>query len=281
MVNSVEKEFVTMNRTRRPYVGITDFTNFEQVQRMTRVFQKHKHPASTRMLHVGVMMSYKTLHGIESKWSNVFPPKDTIAEIFGQAAHTDAKDLYYCLHYADYGFEARFDDLQKAVKYAGPRINALQLDMTWPHPATILNARISSSFDGQCPEFEEVILQIGTGALQQVDGDPVKLLRRLREYKGVVNRILFDRSMGRGLDLDAVGAVQFIREIKNEFPDLGLVVAGGLGPNTVNLIEPLLEEFPDISIDAQGKLRPSGNILDPIDWNMAETYLISALKLLK
>lgn len=54
---------------------------------------------------------------------------------------------------------------------------------------------------------------------------------------------------------------------------MALAVAGGLGPDTMELINPIAESFPDISIDAQGKLRPSGNALDPIDWNLAEKYL--------
>ncbi|MFA5934800.1 MAG: hypothetical protein WC827_02885 [Candidatus Paceibacterota bacterium] len=42
-----------------------------------------------------------------------------------------------------------------------------------------------------------------------------------------------------------------------------------------------LNEFPDVSIDAEGKLRPSGSALDPVDWDMAEKYIIEALKLFK
>jgi len=36
-----------------------------------------------------------------------------------------------------------------------------------------------------------------------------------------------------------------------------------------------------MSIDAQGQLRPSKSALDPIDWSMAEEYLIKALQVLK
>ncbi len=61
---------------------------------------------------------------------------------------------------------------------------------------------------------------------------------------------------------------------------MGIVVAGGLGPYTVRLVEPLLAEFPNISIDAQGQLRESGNALDPIDWDRAETYITRAVALL-
>ena len=79
--------------------------------------------------------------------------------------------------------------------------------------------------------------------------------------------------------MDSKCLILFTRAIKQRFPELGITVAGGLGPQTVCLAKPIIDEFPDLSIDAQGKLRPSGSALDPIDWNMAETYLTEALKL--
>lgn len=81
--------------------------------------------------------------------------------------------------------------------------------------------------------------------------------------------------------MDAKGLLPFARAVKRRFPQFGLVAAGGLGPDTMHLVEPLIKEFPDLSIDAQGKLRPSGSALDPIDWYMAGQYLIKALEMLE
>ena len=91
--------------------------------------------------------------------------------------------------------------------------------------------------------------------------------------------MLLDKSMGRGLGMDAVGLIPFAQAIRGRFPDLGLVAGGGLGPDSIGLVKPLVKEFPDLSIDAQGKLRPSGNALDPIDWDMAGAYLVNACQL--
>ena len=60
-----------------------------------------------------------------------------------------------------------------------------------------------------------------------------------------------------------------------------IVAAGGLGPETMHLVDPIVKEFPDVSIDAQGRLRPSESALDPVDWNTAGAYIIKALELLK
>lgn len=81
--------------------------------------------------------------------------------------------------------------------------------------------------------------------------------------------------------MDAEALIPFVRAIRQSFPCLGVTVAGGLGPDSMCLVEPLVRKFPGISIDARGKLRPSGNALDPIDWEMAEGYLSEASRLLK
>ncbi|MFA6554294.1 MAG: hypothetical protein WCS89_02185 [Candidatus Paceibacterota bacterium] len=253
-----------------PYIGITDFTNFEQVQRMLGIMHKQKPKDSRRQLHVGVMMSRKTLNNIETEWSKVFPPKEVIASIFGSG------ETYNCLHYADYKNKVWFSgDLSRAIGYGGIGINAVQLDMTWPDPGQIADAIHTSR------KQIEVILQIGRGAIEGANNNPAEIIQRLKDYEGVIHRVLLDKSMGRGICIDATGLIPFISAIKRQFPDLGITVAGGLNHETLFMIEPLIKMFPDLSIDAQGRLRPSGNPLDPIDWDIAEKYLSRALRLLK
>jgi len=255
----------------KPYIGITDFMTFEQVTRMLKVFMEHKKPTSKRQLHIGVMMSYKTLNNIETKWSKAFPAKETIDSIFKPAK---GNHLYYCLHYADYNNETSELDLANAIRYAS-FIDALQLDMIWPEP------RIIAGGINRSRRQPEVILQIGKNAIEETNSDPDEVVYRLEEYDGVIDRVLLDKSMGRGLSMDTTELIPFARAIKDRFHNLGLVFAGGLGPDTINLIEPIVKEFPDLSIDAQGRLRPSGNAIDPIDWDMASEYLIKALEILK
>jgi hypothetical protein len=255
-----------------PYIGITDFTNVSQVRRMLNVLWKHRKAGSKRMLHIGVMMSYKTLKEIDTKWSKAFPPKEKIKDIFWQ----NDPDVYNCLHYADYVHRSSFEtNLSRAIGYGGVYLHALQLDMVWPDPGGVAEAVHRSR------KMLQVILQINSVAIAECDNSPQQVVQALDNYDGVIHRVLIDRSMGRGLGMDAIGLLPYIHAIRECFPNLGITVAGGLGPDTMHLVEPLVKEFPDISIDAQGKLRPSGNALDPIDWDMAEKYLVSALHLLK
>jgi hypothetical protein len=253
-----------------PYIGITDFTNIEQVKAMLEVFWEHQKP-SFRMLHIGVMMSYKTLNNLETPFSKVFPAKETIADIFA----SDSNDIYNCLHYADYNAGPDFSaDLTRAIGYGGARLHAVQLDMIWPEPDQIAKAVDASG------KKIEVILQIGKRAFEEVNDNPRAMVDKLRIYDGIIHRVLLDRSMGRGIGMDARLLLPFAYLIRERFPKIGMGAAGGLGPKTMHLIEPLSRKIPDISADAQGQVRPSGSALDPVDWKMAADYLISGLSLL-
>ncbi len=255
----------------RPYIGITDFTSFEQVQAMLKIFQMHRTYRSKRLLHVGVMMSYKTLHGLDTKWSKAFPAKEHIASIFA------SKNVYNCLHYADYD---RCDpevwrSLARAITFGGTNIHAIQLDMPWPDPGQVAHGVHTSR------KKVEVILQVGEKALDAAGNDRDLVVRKLEDYEGIIHRVLLDKSGGKGKGMDAPFLLPFAQAIQERFPGIGLVAAGGLGPGKVDLVGPLAKEFPDISIDAQGKLRPSGNSLDPVDWSLAGAYFLEALQYLK
>src|SRR3989344_9383308 len=105
-----------------PYIGIVDFSSFEQVQSMLRVFNTHLPQGSNRKLHIGLMMSYKTLNGLPTKWLNVFPPKEEIADIFA------SDETYNCLHYADYAnYPELWKSLSGAIAYGGKGIQTSKL----------------------------------------------------------------------------------------------------------------------------------------------------------
>lgn len=255
----------------------------QEVEHMLNVFRKHRTEGSQRRLHIGVMMSFKTLYGYETKYTNAFPPKETLGQIFCPVGNPKSsiyleinKDLMHTLHYADYQkYPNIVKNLTDALAYAGPFVDALQLDMIWPDPHKVKEAIEVSG------KQIEVILQIGKNAIEDADNDPQEIVERLHFYQDCITYVLLDKSMGQGLGMNARELLPFARAIRKAYPNFGLVVAGGLGPETMHLVQPLIEEFPDISIDAQGRLRPSGSALDPIDWNMASQYLAEALSMME
>lgn len=253
-----------------PYIGITDFMNFGQVKRMQRIFKKHLTSDSQRKLHVGVMMSRKTLYELETKWANVFPPKEKIAKIFS------SRSTMNCLHYADYENDPKLgQSLARAISYGGRGINALQLDMIWPDPKKIAKGL---SF---CDHAIEVILQINTRSLEVVHNSPGGLVKKLKKYNGIIHRVLLDKSMGRGRWMSLTEMLKYINVLNQNLPQLGVGIAGGISPKNIFLLGAIANRYPHISIDAQGQLRPSGSTLDPIDWKIAQDYLVEALRYFK
>lgn len=256
-----------------PYIGITDFTSQKQVLEMAKIFLKYERSRSRR-LAVGVMMSYKTLNNIPSRWSEIFPAKERIVEIFGSRNPACVPGVVMnTIHYANYKHEGDLcDQLRRVAEYGGPNLHAIQLDMTWPNPREVYNFR--KYFPGV-----KIILQIGPQAFEQVGNDYAKIVHGLFVYGGSLEYVLLDKSAGKGKDLDSGSLLSLISFLSRR-NDLGIVVAGGLGPKTLQLLGDIPRLFPDVSIDAQGKLRPSGSNLDPIDWKMAGDYLKKALQIL-
>lgn len=239
------------------YIGITGFTKESEVRRMSEV-------SLGRQLMVGVMTSYKTLNKIPSRWAGIYPEATSLKDIF-----KDIPNVMNTLHYADYECVDFNSSVTKAISFCGPRLHAIQLDMIFPPEAAVENLKSQNL---------KVILQVNRSSLSLIDFDSRKLVERLKNYS--LDYVLLDLSGGQGKTLDAKVLRPYLSELRESRPDLGLAVAGGLGPATVHLLSDLAREFPGLSIDAESRLRSTGNAADPVDWNLAESYLIEAAKVL-
>ncbi len=261
---------MTTLSSRTPYIGVTDVPSFSRASDLYHHFLGSLRSGVHRSFHVGVMTSRKILLGEPTRWAAVYPQKEILAGILSHPL------TYNCVHYADYddlGVDEHLDaTLSCVADYAGARLDAIQLDMIWPNP------HLLARFKGvrEC----ELILQIGRKALDIVGDNATQLCARLRSYEGIVERLLLDMSGGEGREMQSERLLPYLRLIRDQLPDFSLGVAGGLGPYSLHLLEPILPEFPNISIDAQGQLRNSGNAMDPIDWWRAEKYLTEALRIL-
>src|SRR5258708_6108794 len=177
------------------------------------------------------------------------------------------------LHSADYEGVEIASSLELATEFAGPHLDALQLDMIWPHP------RLLAEYRENHPLIK-IVLQAGSNALAQVNNNPNLLASRLAAYGATIDYVLLDKSMGTGKGLDANFLQPFIAKIKNALPNLGIVIAGGLGPETMLLVQPLAAEFEDLSVDMQSGLRPTWNATHPIDIDRTERAVCVALEFL-
>lgn len=175
-----------------PYIGICDFPNREQALKTAEFFTElcATHNLN-RKLMVGVMMSFKTLTDQPSKWTEAWPKKEEVADIF-----IDHPAVLNTLHYADYNCQTSEWHLIQATRYGGPNLATIQLDMIWP-PDVIIK-RLRRSF----PHIE-IVLQINTMALEVVGNDPDILVVWLKRYGDLLDCVLLDKSHGKGVGMDA------------------------------------------------------------------------------
>jgi len=241
------------------YLGVCDVYSAEEARAMAdQLRSERKNP--NRKVMIGVMTHPAVLDdsspypeelrkGIRAE----FPSKEEMASGF-----TDDPDVLNTVHYADLygpngprkGQEAPnvFRNLGLVVEHGGEHLHAIQLDLTWPDFDEL------KRFKAEYPKIL-IILQVGKFALEEIGGDQEIAIDLLREYGDSIDYVLLDMSMGMGNSMEVDGLLPMLRTIRDQLPELGLAVAGGLGPDTVDLLEPIAREFPDISIDAQGQLK--------------------------
>lgn len=219
--------------------------------------------------------------------SEVFPAREQIADGF-----TDDPDVLNTVHYADlYGPEGPwksaqspdiFKHLELCIEFGGDNLHAIQLDVTWPDIDEL------KAFKEKHPDII-IILQVGVFSFQEADNDPQKVLERLQSYGDAIDYALLDTSMGKGKGMDSESLLGMLRLLQSSMPELGLAVAGGLGPDSLDILQPIADEFPNIAIDAQGRLKPDDSPRDskghvvatnPADLNLAEQYIRKSCQML-
>lgn len=183
----------------------------------------------------------------------IFPTRDEMATGF-----IDDPDVFNTVHYADlYGPNGPWKagespnlakNLELVTKYGGDHLHAIQLDLTWPEVDEL------KRFKDTHPDLE-IILQVGRNAFKEAGNNPQAVVAMLRAYGDAIDYALLDTSMGKGVAMEPQGLLPILRTIQQELPDLGLAVAGGMGPDTLDALRPVADEFPGISIDAQGNLK--------------------------
>lgn len=237
-----------MNK-KTPYIGITGFMNQEQVQNVLK--NRNTHPSIVgRRLMVGVLVSSKTLQGIQNKWPLRYPKMTDLGLIF-----TNDTDCLNLVHFSSDNPTNLFDDLMQITQFAGENLHGFQLNMAWPDKEHLLR------YKEKYPNAE-FVLQVGHEAFSQKGNDLTQIYQAVLGYGGAIDHILLDMSGGRGLDLDH----QKIGSLVSEFSPisyLGVGVAGGLSPENVQqkLLD-IVNQYPDISIDAEGKLQAAHGGLD-------------------
>lgn len=251
----------------KSYIGVTGFTTADQIDSSLEAFSAD----SPRALMAGVLASWKSLRGIpiHPRWAGQFPPRAELGGIFPKD-----RRLLRLVHYnTETGRESStLSDLFKIHNLVGTNLDGFQLNISWPSISQLDDYR---RVMGYTPT---IVLQIGQTAIDQVGGTLEGVVGRLYHYIGVVDGVLFDPSGGKGKAFDPRAALEFLRAISAEGWDMDMGVAGGLGPDSLDLLKPLLGEFPHINTDATGRLL---NDQGRLDRSRVKDYLTKSLLLFK
>ena len=232
-----------MEREKRkgPYVGITGFMSAEEV---ATVLANTNLSQSEKLLMVGVLGSLKTMKDLPNKWPNRYPKKDEISQIF-----LDDPRCLNLVHYATGEKESLADQLFQMVEIAGPNLHGFQLNVNWPDPKAL------DAFKNRYPE-KVIVFAASKNVFESVNNSPVELAARMKsEYEGLADYILLDPSGGHGIPFDADIARGYLEAFSKYESIFTLGAAGGLGPDTLDLVRPLIGDFPNLCIDAEGRLR--------------------------
>lgn len=244
---------------RKPYIGITGFMTNEEVDTMLNLMP----PSSKRLLMVGVLASWKTMH--EGKISGRYPNVKSISKIFIQ--HPLALNL---IHYHTKNTDTLCDQLVSLTMFGGENLHGFQLNFAWPPISELAKYR------SICRDYI-IVMVITPKAFEGVKYPPELLVSRIKDYEGLIDYVLLDRSEGYGIRLDTRFMKTYLDILYTKDLDIGIGVAGGLSENTLYLVEPLMENFPGLSIDAEDKLRNPHD--DSLNLTFSGNYLYKALKI--
>lgn len=235
-------------RKRRSYFGVTGFSKPFEVSCALELM-----PETHRQFMMGVVATAGSIYGHapSEPYRNIVPRNEMMSSLM--SPNTRFLNL---VHYSSRkrNVEHLCDDLMRLHRVCGKNLDGFQLNFDWPSFKELERYRIIA---GRRPY---IVLQISPMAIDQANGTPAGVARRLRGYDGLIDAILFDLSVGEGVPLDASRALPFLEAIESACTvDLG--AAGGLGPETMHLIDPLLERYPQLNFDAQKNLHvPGGGI---------------------
>lgn len=225
-----------MHKKTGSYIGVTGFMSRTEVEEARSIIPQE----ADHRLMAGYLMSSKTLAGQQNKWPGRYPKKEAIPGLL-----VDDERVLNLIHYSTDNPGTLCSQLIEITELAGPNLDGFQLNMIWP--------RISELEDYRATYPDKfIVLQIGRRAMAQVRLLDFEL--SVGAYLNVIDAILIDASGGKGESLNVAMVADYLWEVIRL--DIGIGAAGGLGPRTLNLIEPLIQQFGRrLSIDAEGQLR--------------------------
>jgi hypothetical protein len=230
-----------------PYVGITGFKSRGQLNAVLPAL------SGPRKLMVGVLASQRTLVARKREWRS--PEAQNIPAIF-----PPGNDTLNLVHYYTRDQKNLADQLAAVRYFGGERCHGFQFNIAWPDRMVLMDFKL---------EFPEtvMVIQLGGRLWPLTDIHPLDLAKKVLDlYDGIADYVLLDPSGGLGIPIDESMLRPYMEALATFVSaarrPMGLVIAGGLHADNLEIIRPFCELFPGLSFDAEGRLHSGPGQLD-------------------
>lgn len=240
----------------KPYIGVSSLTHPSQIITALKVVpQNAKHK-----LMAGTSVSFKSLRRLplSPRWEKRMINPDLLNRMM-----LDDERLLNLVHYSADNGDALNKDLESIHRLAGPNLSGFQLNIVWPNIEQLTQYRIKYP-------SSHIVLNLFPPTLKSVDYNAKKLDKRLAPYLDLVDAVLIDGSGGQGQSLDPKVTSEILERLSRHL-NLGLGIAGRLGPFSLDPLLQFSKYFPTLSIDAETEIRDS--ITNEIDHIRMVVYI--------
>ncbi len=245
-----------------PYIGLTGFTRQTDVQQVLEYYNGMNRHGIPHHIMVGILASSKTLDGkTPKKYPERYPTREQLPNMF--ICHPRVINLVH-LHSSD---DNRLLKDMTAVHNLGTfvfedptQLCGFQLNMTWPAPQILRAYRD----EWDLPNKKHIIvLQVGPKAMEEARYDDDRICERIQAYRNLIDYVLLDYSGGEGTKFDWMTPNGLIHRLKKRGDhQVGIGIAGGLGPDDLKAVEQLGTIHPCLCIDAETGLMGRDGTMD-------------------
>lgn len=257
----------TPGRSTGPYIGATGFTSIRQINAVLDALGNDP----IRKLGVGVLASPKSLRRepLHPWHAGIYPAPEHLSLAFVDDPRT-INLLHVCVSEEDGTDDDILSFFSHAHALAGYHCDGIQINMDWPSTTLIRAIRQEISPDAR------IVVQIGSRAISKAGSEPDLVASMIMQYGDCIDDILLDMSGGKGIPLDPTITLGIMTALAATHCRYGIGVAGGLGPDSLSLLDAILPVSPSLSIDAERQLRtPDG----PLDVDRVTSYVRKAMAL--
>lgn len=234
----------------KPYIGVTGITRVGDANAIAETFVTEglTEEASSHRGMIGLLASQKTLSP-NFQGRIKYPTLEQIRQIF----EITKSRAFNTLHYHTYRSAALAHQLEVLLVqnglYSDRLCQGLQLNIPWPPSAEVEKTKMNF------PDLK-IILQLGPKVLSE--NNPEYIAANLAPYQELINYVLIDPSGGRGRVFAVNTIAPTFNRIRELYPDLPLVFAGGFDGSNVSTRLWLLYQTvgtTNFGIDAEDGLR--------------------------